>query len=446
MEESYSEGRALNLLNQLEEILESDPLIDEVGFIHSSQFSMLDEEAGSSLPSSGNVVLESVDSILSSVGLPIDASKQENLHFWNRDHKLGIATHVLLQLYKAAKHEFITTIRQYKALSNQSAEVGKSRSSFSTPYQNLESTVMRHSRSLLLLSPDFLTAWNSRKLVISKKHQLSIFLDELLLSALVLSYSPKSEQAWNHRRWVIKSISGTCSSLQDIVRKESELVEKIAERTKMNYRAWNHRCWLVSYMTREQVLDELKKSKHWAGLHIADNCCFHYRRRLLLRIFACPSCMTGTASSGYDAETFQVWKDELDWNETLIKQYVGREALWLHRRFLSLCWIKYFLTDFHEASYSKDEISTYSSFATFLNNELGLLKSCSTIVDGVFEDFETQAMYSASYMLWLKMQAPKPLGIQLLEMLRGDDLKNMLNKSCPERSSLWSSLMSETYP
>ena len=46
----------------------------------------------------------------------------------------------------------------------------------------------------------------------------------------------------------------------------------------MNYRAWNHRCWLVSYMTREQVLHELKKSRNWAGLHVADNCCFHYRR------------------------------------------------------------------------------------------------------------------------------------------------------------------------
>ncbi|KAB1208128.1 Protein prenyltransferase alpha subunit repeat-containing protein 1 [Morella rubra] len=46
----------------------------------------------------------------------------------------------------------------------------------------------------------------------------------------------------------------------------------------MNYRAWNHRCWLVSYMTREHVLNELKTSRKWAGLHIADNCCFHYRR------------------------------------------------------------------------------------------------------------------------------------------------------------------------
>ena len=81
------------------------------------------------------------------------------------------------------------------------------------------------------------------------------------------------------------------------------------QRSKMNYRAWYHRCWLVSYMTTEQVrhiflillhstgssqvtflyllwslvnflqsLHELQRSKKWAGLHVADHSCFHYRR------------------------------------------------------------------------------------------------------------------------------------------------------------------------
>ena len=54
-------------------------------------------------------------------------------------------------------------------------------------------------RSLLLLSCDFMTTWNCRKLLVSKKKQVSMFLDELQLSELVLSYSAKSEQAWNHR-------------------------------------------------------------------------------------------------------------------------------------------------------------------------------------------------------------------------------------------------------
>lgn len=269
-----------------------------------------------------------------------------------------------------------------------------------------------------------------------------MFVDELLLSELVLSCSPKSEQAWSHRRWVIKSISANCSNFKEILGKESELVEKIAERSKMNYRAWNHRCWLISYMTKEQVLSELKKSRSWAALHVADNCCFHYRRRLLQKIMEDRSNAEESASYGHNAYIVQAVKDELDWNETLIKRYVGREALWLHRRFLSTCWINNFLTDSSDGSdHSKEEASMFHDFGTFLQNELCLLHT-STFADDDYGDFQAQATYSASYILWLKVQVPKPLGNELLEKIRDVDLKTLLDKSCPEKSSLFKYFLS----
>ncbi|KAL6499736.1 hypothetical protein OROGR_027646 [Orobanche gracilis] len=67
------------------------------------------------------------------------------------------------------------------------------------------------------------------KLIVSKKQLVPMFMDELVLSALVLSYSPKSERAWSHRRWVIKMIAGKCANLQEIVGRESELVKTFAE-------------------------------------------------------------------------------------------------------------------------------------------------------------------------------------------------------------------------
>nr|GEX31188.1 protein prenyltransferase alpha subunit repeat-containing protein 1 [Tanacetum cinerariifolium] len=47
----------------------------------------------------------------------------------------------------------------------------------------------------------------------------------------------------------------------------------------MNYRAWNHRL-LVSYVPKTKVIDELVNHRDWAGLHVADNSCFHYRTAL----------------------------------------------------------------------------------------------------------------------------------------------------------------------
>lgn len=374
-------GNSLSLLNEFELILESDPLIDEVGFIHPSQFVTLNKEASSSL-------------------------EHEDANFWSRDHKLAISTDVLLPLYKAVKDVFMHAISQYKRhenLSDASWDEG-----------NLESEVMKHSKALLLLSCDFGTAWNFRKLIVSKKQHMLIFLDELFLSALVLSYSPKSEKAWCHRRWVIKMVAGKCSTMQDIVGKESELVEKIAE-----------------------VLHELKKSRNWAGLHVADNSCFHYRTRLMLRIREdhCHKLEDGT-SDGND-EIYRIWQEELDWNEALIKCYVGREALWLHRRFLSLSWIRHFTTNLGDTSnYRVCKSSVNADIGIFMDNELHLANSCSTIPDNEFEDFQAQAIYCATYILWLTKQISDSQGIELQEKPNLGSLKTVLNMACPERSFL----------
>ena len=80
-----------------------------------------------------------------------------------------------------------------------------------------------------------------------------------------------------------------------------------------------------------------------------------------------------------------------------------KQALWLHRRFLSVFWINHFLTDSHDASNHSEETSGgYHSLDSFEENELCLLRSCLTIVDNDFEDFQSQATHSASYILWLK--------------------------------------------
>lgn len=80
-----------------------------------------------------------------------------------------------------------------------------------------------------------------------------------------------------------------------------------------------------------------------------------------------------------------------------------KQTLWLHRRFLSMCWINNFLIDSGDGSdHSKEATSMYHDFGTFLQNELCLLHS-STFVDDDFGDFQAQATYAASYILWLKV-------------------------------------------
>lgn len=440
--EPYCEAKQSDLLKQLEHILESDPLIDEVGFVHPSQFVTLGEEAGIPPLSSIGIVIQSADGTVESKVSEINPSDRV---FWIRDHKLGISTQALLALYNAAKLAFMVALERYQMISNvhvNKDDIGDENvlSCSLSVLDILESEVMKHSKALLLLSCDFGTAWNSRKLVVDKKQHYTKFMDELLLSALVLSHFPKSECAWSHRRWVIKMVAGVCSNLQDIVEQESQLVNRLAEKSKMNYRAWNHRCWLVSYMSRGQVLHELNKCRDWAGLHVSDNSCFHYRSRLILSVLEHSwHKQDPNAYHGYYAEHYKLWKEELDWDETLIKRYIGREALWLHRRFLSLCWIKYFATDIRDG-HSDHKSSLIDGVDIFLDNELQLHRSYTTIPDYNFEDYQAQAMFSATYIVWLSKQMFESLEIELIKKLRPGELETLLDKVCPEKAFLGDSL------
>ncbi|KAK4773118.1 hypothetical protein SAY87_028137 [Trapa incisa] len=395
----HLEEESCGLLLELEHILDSDPLIDEVGFIHPTQLAAL-------------IGVVDCDS----------SGDLDTLKFFNRDHKLGISTQILFPLYKQAKIIFFDEIERYKKQTGISGIWGDETSlqRCKSTLDELEIGVMKHSKVLLLLSADLATAWNSRRAIVLKKDTLSMYMDELRLSELILSYSAKSDQAWSHRRWVIKRIVGKLPNLQEVIGKESKLVERIAERSKMNYRAWNHRCWLVSYMTGERVVYELKNSRVWAGLHVADSSCFHYRRRLMMRMLEDFCAKNASVSVGSSSEIYDIWKEELEWNKLLIKRYIGREALWLYRRFLSLHWLRDFMTQLDSV--------------IFLDDELHLLHSCSIIPDSDFDDFQAQAMYSTTYILWLARQLSRSHAIVLRQKLQVGDMKDLLNSVCPQRS------------
>ncbi|XP_051113402.1 uncharacterized protein LOC127239347 isoform X2 [Andrographis paniculata] len=287
---------------------------------------------------------------------------------------------------------------------------------------------------LLSRLEDILDSDPLMKLIVSKKQLYPMLKDELLLSTLVLSYSPKSERAWSHRRWVIKIVSGNCVNLQDIVERESNLVKSLAERSKMNYRAWNHRCWLVSYMSDSQVLLELMNSQEWAAHHVSDNSCFHYRARLLLQI------MENSQHNDTDGlsrtRLHRIWKEELDWVRMLIQRFVGREALWLHRRFLSLVWIKQLAVD-HQTKCCHSSCET-CDISFFIGNELKLFDSCAIIPDVNFGDYQEQATHAAAYILWLTKQLPMLFREELKKGSHYESLKTLVDDA--GNRCLWDSV------
>ncbi|KAL0979009.1 hypothetical protein UPYG_G00179260 [Umbra pygmaea] len=161
--------------------------------------------------------------------------------------------------------------------------------------------------TLLLLNPDFTTAWNVRKELL-QCGALSPQRD-LYLGKLALTKFPKSPETWIHRRWVLKQVVRECSPpetdrkeqnggeqrdaaertwlserLHRVLYDEMKVCADAAGRYPSNYNAWSHRIWVLQYMAQGDLKvlhDELSSMRQWVSMHVSDHSGFHYRQFLL---------------------------------------------------------------------------------------------------------------------------------------------------------------------
>ncbi|XP_042682712.1 protein prenyltransferase alpha subunit repeat-containing protein 1 isoform X3 [Centrocercus urophasianus] len=116
--------------------------------------------------------------------------------------------------------------------------------------------------TLLLLNPDFTTAWNVRKeLILSGT--LSP-LKDLHLGKLALTKFPKSPETWIHRRWVLQQLIqedslpalvnkgnlgvAPAERIHQLVQEEMGICSEAAGRYPSNYNAWSHRIWVLQHV------------------------------------------------------------------------------------------------------------------------------------------------------------------------------------------------------
>ncbi|XP_025058771.1 protein prenyltransferase alpha subunit repeat-containing protein 1 isoform X3 [Alligator sinensis] len=229
--------------------------------------------------------------------------------------------------------------------------------------------------TLLLLNPDFTTAWNVRKeLILSGTLNP---LKDLHLGKLALTKFPKSPETWIHRRWVLQQLiqenslptlvnkgnMGTVPTerIQRLVQEEMDVCCEAAGRYPSNYNAWSHRIWVLQHLGKLNVkilLNELSSTKYWVSMHVSDHSGFHYRQFLIKSLTgrtvadntvlvqnqlvnqqssSLPKDEENEAAEATCAEEqrvdlSQLLEEELELCTDLIDTYPGHETLWCHRR------------------------------------------------------------------------------------------------------------------
>lgn len=534
--------RGVRLVSDLNSILEFDPYIDELGFVHPSQLESLHSLENLALDHEKPFFMktrrkcegqeESDDaeyaedcsqrtegheveaeppgtnpdqSYLSgaqgeAVDFPCDKSA-----FWCAHHKLAIAVPALAPIFEVAKKEFLANRKAYtkwlagtscsgmpsSPLSTELSEVSlkngqRNSNGHVAGLENggdgevlLQKNLMLYTRVLVVVNNDFASAWNARKRILSRIEATEeSLLAELRLAGMVLAYGPKSEESWAYRRWIInRMIAGGIrwKTVESVLRGDSMLVEAIAGRSTMNYRAWRHRYWLVSLMTLQQASSELKDSKKWAQSHVADNCCFHYRRCLLLGLLQAGLASNAKIVSSLTLADSQdqahlssalstnpqllttLWKEELAWNKDLIERFIGREALWLHRRFLIWGFSRYpkifkstslpVLSNNGGSRISLSEEEFSQRAALLAERELQFADACiAACRPDPLDDACRQQEYAAAYKLWVlwlhvggkEARKHEHLNGRLLKL---NNLELLLKDVSPYRECLWNGLV-----
>ncbi|NP_001090356.1 protein prenyltransferase alpha subunit repeat-containing protein 1-A [Xenopus laevis] len=225
--------------------------------------------------------------------------------------------------------------------------------------------------TLLLLNPDFTTAWNVRKELIQSGTLNPV--KDLQLGKLALTKFPKSPETWIHRRWALQRLvqelvvaavvdkdaicPETSERIQAIVEEEMHVCCEAAGRYPSNYNSWSHRIWVVQHLGNLKatlLIDELSSTKHWVSMHVSDHSGFHYRQFLLKSLLSKTLkdfdnvgaitdlianeenlCLPRDGEANWNQICFDLpylLEEEMDLNRELVDSFPGHETLWCHRR------------------------------------------------------------------------------------------------------------------
>ncbi|XP_065220852.1 protein prenyltransferase alpha subunit repeat-containing protein 1-like [Planococcus citri] len=300
--------------------------------------------------------------------------------------------------------------------------------------------------TLLLLNPNIKTLWNKRRTFVSSGKSSVDF--ELNFIKLVLSFKPKSQDALNYRKWLLKFHH--LITYQNFVQKDLPLILDAASRHTNNHVAWDYGIWYLNSVDT-QTLAKLcimlwDETATWINTNVSDYSALHFRQFLIEKLtdkdllplidysFKKKTMLAGLEFAGsvlkvsdedVIVEVCQKFETpdyggfyllgillvDFEINEKLISFYVDHEALWNHRRFLCYHFHRVLPTALSDKS--KRLFSTLVREIVNMNAEFSYINE-SNLFEFLFlkihrgfldkcQNVETESgRYSVKYIEWLK--------------------------------------------
>mmetsp|Transcript_13367 Transcript_13367/g.16205 ORF Transcript_13367/g.16205 Transcript_13367/m.16205 type:complete len:431 (+) Transcript_13367:111-1403(+) len=250
----------------------------------------------------------------------------DNICFVSPEHKLGIHSWCLPKLYAASRSSFYLYKKAYKV----SIQDSVLKDSVLTRRLLLRATV-----PLLMVNPDYYTAWNVRKSLLQKSEsQKRDLIEELSFVRLVFTKHPKAGEAWSHRGWLIRELVRIDAIDDQILEGEVEVCQTFIQRYKRLYFGWKHRLLVLTYFTKfSQYEREVQELHKWISQNVSDYSALSYLENVIEKM---------NKKLDYSTENkeqkLKLVMAEFQIANALILRFPSHLSLWLHQRYLfGLC-------------------------------------------------------------------------------------------------------------
>lgn len=176
------------------------------------------------------------------------------------------------------------------------------------------------SQVLVLLNPEYMTAFNHRKKLVQLQY-LDMKSEYQFTSFLLTKHSAKP-RVWEYRAWLYNLIGKRERNLAEDIR----ICNLTADRYPCNYPSWGFRRMIQINTLPQNTLRfdalklELLESNTFVDRHVSDSSGWSYRQRILYLL-----------GDQLDTESIEI---ESAKTQSMILLYPNHESLWIHARFL----------------------------------------------------------------------------------------------------------------
>lgn len=155
-------------------------------------------------------------------------------------------------------------------------------------------------KTVLLVNPNLSTAWSKRKYMLTCRNVEYSKSNEIQFLNLILLKNFKCEQAYMHRRWVLKRVFSDSSFEIDFVNDELQfLVDRLSKKIKSNYYLWTYFNWFILFVFGKceslfiEYFYNYLKTKFTDVLYMnpSDFCFFNSRLNLIRTIYSNYDCV-----------------------------------------------------------------------------------------------------------------------------------------------------------